>query len=166
MDNLYLYACPGKCLASFLGQRQQNPKRLRPVASRSGWRPARSGTTAPANGYRHRMAALQGHIATFAVHCACNTRDRILRIPAIGSDHEPATIAHRRATPPQDQAGFTANGVSGPARGGRRKTQFRDHPVSLCSSPLTPAGGPIFLKTCTLYWGCRFAGYGNKWPSQ
>jgi len=28
------------------------------------------------------------------------------------------------------------------------------------------ASGPIFLQTCTLYWGCRFAGYGNKWPSQ
>jgi len=28
------------------------------------------------------------------------------------------------------------------------------------------AFGPIFLQNCTLYWGCRFAGYGNKWPSQ
>ena len=37
---------------------------------------------------------------------------------------------------------------------------------SPCSAPLTPAGGPIFLQTCALYWGCRFAGYGNKWPSQ
>ena len=24
------------------------------------------------------------------------------------------------------------------------------------------AFGPIFLLTCTLYWGGRFAGYGNK----
>jgi len=32
--------------------------------------------------------------------------------------------------------------------------------------PLFSAFGPIFLQTCTLYWECRFAGYGNKWPSQ
>jgi hypothetical protein len=27
---------------------------------------------------------------------------------------------------------------------------------------LFSAVGPIFLQTCALYWGCRFAGYGNK----
>jgi hypothetical protein len=26
--------------------------------------------------------------------------------------------------------------------------------------------GSIFSNICTLYWGGRFAGYGNKWPSQ
>jgi len=25
---------------------------------------------------------------------------------------------------------------------------------------------PVFLNLCRLYWGCRFAGYGNKLPSQ
>src|SRR5579871_6266988 len=26
--------------------------------------------------------------------------------------------------------------------------------------------GSVFLNLCALYWGCRFAGYGNKLPSQ
>jgi hypothetical protein len=38
-----------------------------------------------------------------------------------------------------------------------------DRPIR---APIVPAAGSIFLNFCTLYWGCRFAGYGNKLPSQ
>jgi len=40
-----------------------------------------------------------------------------------------------------------------------------ESPGAAIPRPLS-AFGPIFLQNCTLYWGCRFAGYGNKWPSQ
>ena len=36
-----------------------------------------------------------------------------------------------------------------------------ESPGAAIPRPLS-AFGPIFLQNCTLYWGCRFAGYGNK----
>src|SRR6266702_1604594 len=46
----------------------------------------------------------------------------------------------------------------------------RGQPNSACSRAICAPKGrqddTVFLTACTLYWGCRFAGYGNKLPSQ
>jgi hypothetical protein len=36
------------------------------------------------------------------------------------------------------------------------------HPESWSVPPKGEVFGSVFLNFCALYWGCRFAGYGNK----
>jgi hypothetical protein len=49
-------------------------------------------------------------------------------------------------------------------RFGRRQANLGMFPAFRCQKRAKT--GSVFLNLCRLYWGCRFAGYGNKWPSQ
>jgi len=42
------------------------------------------------------------------------------------------------------------------------KPKVRKLHVQAAFSSRSAPFGPVFRQTCTLYWGCRFAGYGNK----
>ena len=94
--------------------------------------------------------AARPHIATFAAHCAGNTRDRIRRIPVVNIDHEPATIG----TPPSHPRGRVRRvsrryPAQGAAAGGKATAwpQFGTGPKpanSPCSSPARPRQRPYF----------------------
>jgi len=84
--------------------------------------------------------------------CAPQQRDPRCRLPKI-----PA--APGRSLHPSH---FWNARIRGETATGRHQTESPVDRVPLLFS----AFGPILLQTCTLYWGCRFAGYGNKWPSQ
>ena len=126
------------------------PKAPLPGNIQNGWRPG-AARPAPEAGSRCRKALQPAaHIATFAAHCAGNTRDRIRRIPVVNIDHEPATIgtppSHPRGRvrrvsrryPAQDAAaGGKATAWPQCGKGGKPAN-------SPCSSPARPRQRPYF----------------------
>src|SRR5205814_729565 len=96
---------------------------------------------------------------------------------------KPASDILANATNSSNRLGWFGGGLSrrsgaGTAAGGESEAMAENlerqggpgQPNLACSRAFyTPTGhddghqsGTIFLGTCTLYWGCRFAGYGNK----
>jgi hypothetical protein len=131
---------PENLLASFLRQRQQNPKRFR-----AEWQTKCKAAIRPIKRAADRNL------------CDCAPQHR----GAIGDQQRDphGRLPKIRAAPgrsPRRRILGTLESVAKPQLSDI-KPKVRDLVPVLFS-----ALGPIFLRSCTLYWGCRFAGYGNK----
>ena len=130
---------------------------------------------------RQEMAQREGLVELLRRHPAVLVDDAAPRPRPARRRSRPATSWQTPRTARSGRAGWAGLRLGDPAPGRRpagnpgtwpksrtatrpRPTQFGVFPPA--AHPKGTPGGTIFLNLCTLYWGCRFAGYGNKLPSQ